>query len=81
MPANKVLAGKPALMRAGLVIGVLFAGTASALSQDVMQSAPNIQPVQPIPLPSLPPPATASQSSQTAQPPSTATATPQTSQH
>ena len=57
-----------------VAIGLVFAGVVSAAAQDVMQPAPDVHPVSPIPLPSSAPPASA-QGSQTAKIPSTTTAT------
>jgi|JRHI01.1.fsa_nt_gi hypothetical protein len=82
MPAKKASVYQVTRVLAGLAIGLVFTGTASALAQDVMQPPPDIHPVEPIKLPDTPAPATAAQPpAQAAQSPASATATPQTSQH
>lgn len=79
MPANKA---RPMLIHAGLAIGLVLAGTASVLAQDVMQPPPDVRAPEPIKLPDTKTPDTAQQPTQTATPPpSTATTEPQTPQH
>jgi hypothetical protein len=79
MSANKANA---TLMLAGFAVGLVFAGTASVLAQDVMPPPPDIHPVEPIKLPDAPAPATAATPpAQAAQPTASATPSPQTSQH